>query len=131
MIDQTSGGTRAEFVGVGATNNAICISWITVKQQDDTQGGAWTGDIGASCGQVWYQQAEFAGYLGGEEAPQTADNQYFPRCTWLDNDQTADVLTASLKFRTLAYGSQAVDTVDKQKQCSSTVYGQDSGPLPS
>lgn len=68
-IDSYSSGSRADFAGIAGEDDAICISWITVKMYDGTTGGAWTGDIGYSCGQGWYTQTESAGVLKGTNTP--------------------------------------------------------------
>ncbi|XWX02407.1 hypothetical protein V2A60_010444 [Cordyceps javanica] len=122
-IDQDSGGTRAEYVGVSAAKDAVCISWITVKMHDETEGGSWTGDVGYQCGQHWYHQSESAGSIkeGGED--------YIPRCTWLDEDHTNDKPSAAMKFKTTAYGKEVKDTVKNSKGCDFTKWGPDNGPI--
>ncbi|KAJ8123415.1 hypothetical protein ONZ43_g635 [Nemania bipapillata] len=50
--EQTSGeqSTTTEFY---ATNDALCIAYITATMDDGTQWG-WTGDWGYTCGLNWY-----------------------------------------------------------------------------
>lgn len=91
---------------------------------DDTPGGAWTGDIGSECGQHWYEQTEMAGYLDKEQK-----KQYIPRCTWLDQDHTGDTPSAALKFKVTAYGENVTDVVDKGQGCKWTKFGPDNGPI--
>jgi hypothetical protein len=121
VIGQDTPGVRAEYVGLAAAKNAICIAWVTVSQYDGTQGGAWTGDIGYNCGQNWFEQAEFAGYID-KEAPQTDENRYVPRCTWLDEDHSENVPSVAMKFRTLAYADQVADIVNNEKACDATIW---------
>lgn len=44
----------------------------------------WFGDIGASCGQAW----EYGAVEKGGTEDGTA---YYPKCTWMDTDQGADI----------------------------------------
>lgn len=55
-LDQDSPGTQARYLSVTAADDAVCIAWISVKQNDGAEraGGSWTGDIGAGCGQTIY-----------------------------------------------------------------------------
>jgi hypothetical protein len=64
---------QSTYVGIANDDDATCISWITVEQRDNAPGGAWTGDIGASCGQRSYPGNQPAGYL-----PDGTD--YVPQC---------------------------------------------------
>lgn len=123
-IDSFSNGARAEYAGIAATDNAVCVAWITVKQFDGTAGGAWTGDIGYSCGQHWYENHEMAGYTDEEQK-----NEYIPKCTWLDADHTGDAPSAALKFYTPGYGEKVQDTIDNAKSCEYTLWGPDEGPI--
>jgi hypothetical protein len=72
-ISQSSAGVQSTYVGIANDDDATCISWITVEQRDNAPGGAWTGDIGASCGQRSYAGNQAAGYL-----PDGTD--YVPQC---------------------------------------------------
>lgn len=128
IIDSSSPGTRTEYLGLSGGKDAICIAWVTVLQHDGTQGGAWTGDVGAYCGQDFYPQAEFAGYFD-KNGPLNEANRFVPYCTWLDGDHSNDIANAALKFRTLAYGQGLIDTVKQGHQCGATIYGPDKGPL--
>ncbi|OAR01230.1 hypothetical protein LLEC1_00186 [Akanthomyces lecanii] len=76
---------------------------------DETEGGAWTGDIGYQCGKHWYHYSESAGSIkeGGED--------FIPRCTWLDEDHTNGKPSAAMKFKTTAYGKEVKDTLDKKR----------------
>ncbi|KFY35171.1 hypothetical protein V494_06143 [Pseudogymnoascus sp. VKM F-4513 (FW-928)] len=125
-IDSFSPGSRADYAGISVTDNALCVSWITVTQFDSTKGGAWTGDIGYNCGQNWYMQTESAGYIDPDANPKV---DYIPRCTWLDADHTGDVPSAALKFRTSAYGDDVQDTVDNNKGCDATLWGENMAPI--
>ncbi|KAK2616342.1 hypothetical protein QQS21_000776 [Conoideocrella luteorostrata] len=125
VIDSYSPGTRAEYVGVAADKNAVCIAWITVKMYDETKGGAWTGDIGYHCGQNWFEQKEKAGFIDKEQK-----KDYIPRCTWLDADHTKGVPSAAMKFYTPGYGSdKVVETKKNSKACDFTKWGPDNGPI--
>ncbi|KAI4675458.1 uncharacterized protein J4E84_010053 [Alternaria hordeiaustralica] len=121
-VDQGS-GRRAEYIGVSNNDDATCIAWISVNQADDTDGGAWTGDIGRHCGERWYNSRESAGNLKDSSKP------YVPACTWLDKDETNDIVNAALKFTTNAYASSVQEVADEEKTCDSTIYGGDSGPI--
>jgi hypothetical protein len=120
-VDQSVGGRRAGYISVSNDNDATCIAWITVQQFDGTTGGAWTGDIGYSCGQDWYNSVEPAGTLPD-------GSEYIPKCTWIDADHTNDIAIASLKFDVSAYGENVQDTVGNDA-CAATLYGPDSGPI--
>ncbi|KAL6886271.1 hypothetical protein HDV57DRAFT_526135 [Trichoderma longibrachiatum] len=123
QIDQMEGGARAEYVAVSATKNAICIAWITVAMKDETQGGAWTGDIGSECGQNWYYSAEKAGKI------KDSGEDYTPRCTWLDEDHSSDIRSASMKFAASAYGEDTESTLERKVMCHFTIWGPDNGPI--
>ncbi|GIZ45869.1 hypothetical protein CKM354_000901700 [Cercospora kikuchii] len=123
VIDQRVSGQQATFVSLAAGNDGICISWIAVGFVDDTEGGAWTGDIGKECGQRWTFGKESAGTIpnGGGE--------YVPHCTWLDSDFTDGTMSASMKFRTRAYGADVRATLEGGRACQSTIFGRDEGPI--
>jgi len=123
VIDQATPGKQADFVSVSNGDDGICIAWIAVSQFDDSGTGAWTGDIGKGCGADWYVGNQNAGTLPDGTA-------YRPNCAWLDGNHNNDIAEASLKFRTLAYGASAVDTVNSGRQCTSTIFGPDTGPIP-
>ncbi|KAK3180621.1 hypothetical protein K4F52_008087 [Lecanicillium sp. MT-2017a] len=122
IIDQDSGGTRSEYVGLAAANNALCIAWITVSQLDNTRGGAWTGDIGYNCGNDWYPSTEPAGKLDNGD-------RYIPYCSWLDADHSNDLPYAAMKFSTYSYGDGITDTNDNSRACDATIFGRDQGPI--
>lgn len=124
VIDSFSGGARAEYIGISVARDAVCVAWISVKQFDQTTGGAWTGDIGYECGQAWYANKEMAGYVDDDET-----EEYIPRCTWLDAALKEDTESASLKFDTTAYGKKVKDTVDNKDACKYTLWGEDDAPI--
>jgi hypothetical protein len=123
-VDQSVAGRRAGYISVANDNDATCIAWITVQQFDGTRGGAWTGDIGYSCGQAWYNSVEPAGQLKEEQG----GGEYIPKCTWLDGDHSNDIASAALKFDVAAYGENVVDTANNDA-CAPTIYGTDNGPI--
>lgn len=94
-----------------------------MAQYDGTYGGAWTGDIGANCGQAWYHNDDTAGYF-----KDTMDD-YYPACTWLDADHTGTTESASMKFKIASYGEGVTDTVNNADQCDATLWGPDKGPI--
>lgn len=102
----------------------MCIAWITVSQLDQSNNGAWLGDIGKACGHNWYVQKEEA----GEDKD---GNAHTPYCTWLDGDHNGGKGTpdASMKFKVHAYGKQVNDTIDNDFGCEATVWGEDKGPV--
>lgn len=124
IIDQHSPSTRAELVSIVAAKDAVCIAWVTVSMNDDTRGGAWTGDIGYHCGQSWYEQIETAGYLS-----ENSTIDYVPKCTWLDEDHSYGIKSAAMKFNTSAYGKKVVETMENAKACDYTLWKRDSGPI--
>lgn len=124
MIDSFSNGARAEYAGISVARDAVCVAWISVRQFDNTPGGAWTGDIGYECGQAWYANKEKAGYL---DEDQTED--YIPRCTWLDASLKEGTKSASMKFDTSAYGEKVKDTVNNKDACDYTLWGEDDAPI--
>lgn len=127
-VDQSTPGLRAEYIAVSNNNDATCIAWITVQQFDDTRGGAWTGDIGSSCGQASHYSEESAGKLKNDDGSYS-DTDYTPRCTWLDGDHTNDIESAALKFDVSAYGEDQVDVTLSNGACDATIYGPDNGPI--
>ena len=125
-VDQTVGGRRAGYINVSNNNDATCIAWISVKQDDESQGGAWTGDIGYGCGQAWYNSVEPAGRLEEKDG----GGEYVPKCTWIDGDHTNTIGNAALKFDVGAYYDENVrDTLDRGAQCDATIWGRDNGPI--
>lgn len=127
-VGQSVGGIRAEYIGLSGGDDAICIAWVTVNMKDSTVGGAWNGDIGYSCGQSWYAQAELAGYLD-KDGPRDESNEFRPHCSWLDGDHTNDIPSAAMKFETVAYGDSVTETNDKGTSCDATLWGEDTGPI--
>lgn len=123
-IDSFSSGSRADYIGVAADKNAVCISWISVTMFDETPGGAWTGDVGYQCGQNWYEQGEMAGYMDKDQK-----EEYIPKCTWLDADHSDGVPSAALKFKATAYGHDVSDVTKNGEGCKWTTYGPDNGPI--
>ncbi|UNI23727.1 hypothetical protein JDV02_009529 [Purpureocillium takamizusanense] len=124
VIDSVSGGTRAEYVGVAASTDGVCIAWVSVSQFDGTPGGAWTGDVGYYCGQPWYPSKEKAGFVDKD-----LSKPFIPRCTWLDKDHNNKIPRAALKFSVSGYGEDAVKTIDNSKACDRSLFGPDSGPI--
>lgn len=122
-VGQSSPGTQAEYVGVAVDKNAVCVAWVTVKQYDNTEGGAWTGDIGYNCDQHWYEQNQKAGKY------KDSDDDYVPKCTWLDADHTGDTPSAAIKFNVRAYGDKVEETYENSDACDQTVWGKDNGPI--
>lgn len=49
--------------------------------------------------------------------------------TWVDSDYTDGTVSASLKFRTSAYGENVQDTVGNNDHCAFTIFGKDDGPI--
>lgn len=47
----------------------------------------------------------------------------------MDADHTGDVPSAALKFRTVAYGKDVQGTVDNNKGCDATIWGEDNAPI--
>lgn len=123
-VDQSVAGRRAGYISVSNNDDATCIAWITVQQPDNTQGGAWTGDVGYQCGQRWYNSVEPAGRLKDEQG----GGEYVPKCTWIDANHSNDIASAALKFDVSAYGENVVDTANSDA-CAPTIYGADNGPL--
>ncbi|KAK5122729.1 hypothetical protein LTR85_003644 [Meristemomyces frigidus] len=121
-VAQSNPGRQGSYISLSNTNDAVCIAWVTVTQNDGTASGAWTGDIGYNCGQHWYYGNQNAGSLPD------GDN-YVPLCTWLDGDATNGIPSAAMKFTTLAYGSQVQDTLDNAEICSATIFSADTGPI--
>jgi hypothetical protein len=119
-IDQNVGGQRAEYVGLSAENDAVCVAWVTVSQFDDTRGSALTGDVGSQCGQNWYENVEIAGFFkdGGD---------YRPRCSWLDGDMSEGIPSAAMKFASSYYGEKTTDSVNDA--CGGAIWGADTGPI--
>lgn len=130
VVDQSEAGLRAGYIAISNNNDATCISWITVKQFDNSFGGAWTGDIGRACGQDWYPSVEPAGRYkkDGDGDKEYTGDEYVPACTWLDGDHTNDILSAALKFDTAAYGENVEDTIGNDA-CAFTLWGNDNGPI--
>ena len=107
-IDQATPCLRAEYIAISNDNDATCVAWITVKQFDNTRGGAWTGDIGSECGIASHHSEESAGKLRNDDGSDS-DVEYTPRCTWLDGNHTFDVTIAALKFDVSAYTENQVE----------------------
>ena len=130
IVDQSEAGRRAGYISISNNDDATCVAWITVKQYDDTFGGAWTGDIGKACGQSWYASVEPAGRqkAEGDGDDEFTGDEYVPACTWLDGDHTNDIESAALKFDTAAYGDNVQDTIGNDA-CAFTLWGNDNGPI--
>lgn len=124
VIDSLSGGGRAEYVGISVARDAVCVAWIGVKQFDQIAGGVWTGDIGYECGQAWYANKERAGYLDEDN-----EQDYLPRCTWLDASLKEGTKSASMKFDVSSYGEKVKDTMGSKAACNYTLWGEDDAPI--
>ncbi|KAF2999896.1 hypothetical protein E8E13_008461 [Curvularia kusanoi] len=134
IVDQSSeseAGRRASYISISNNDDATCIAWTTAKQFDESFGGAWTGDIGKSCGQSWYASVEPAGrYKADGDGPdESTGDEYVPACTWLDADHTNEIESAALKFDTGAYGESVQDAIDNGEGCTFTLWGSDNGPI--
>ncbi|KAI1311969.1 hypothetical protein F5Y03DRAFT_409128 [Xylaria venustula] len=66
-----------------ASNDAICIAYITAMMDQETTGYGWTGDWGYTCGLDWY--------LSGILLANTVGSKQSTRCTWIDGDHTNDI----------------------------------------
>ncbi|KAI5247358.1 hypothetical protein E4T42_06012 [Aureobasidium subglaciale] len=121
-VDQGNAGVQADYVSISNGNDATCIAWVSVSQFDSSPGGAWTGDIGYNCGDIWY--------YGNQLAGRNPDgSEYRPYCAWFDGDHTNGFQYASLKFTVRAYGEKASDTISQNKVCSASIFGADTGPI--
>ncbi|KAF7441483.1 hypothetical protein A1F99_142130 [Pyrenophora tritici-repentis] len=83
---------------------------------------AWTGDIGWYCGQKWYNSLNHAGRLLDSHL------YYFPKCTWVDADNTNYITAGALKFDTKAYGEDSIDTF-RGNVCKPTIFAQANEPI--
>ena len=127
-VDQATPGLRAEYIAISNKNDAACVAWITVKQFDDTYGGAWTGDIGSECEQASHYSEESAGKLKNDDGSDS-DTDYNSRCTWLDGDHTNDIAISALKFDVGAYAADKVEATLANGACDATIYRPDNGPI--
>ncbi|KAI2485079.1 hypothetical protein Ptr902_04019 [Pyrenophora tritici-repentis] len=110
------------YISVTSTTDATCISWISVTQIGDMPPTAWTGDIGWYCGQKWYNSLNHAGRLLDSHL------YYFPKCTWVDADNTNYITAGALKFDTKAYGEDSIDTF-RGNVCKPTIFAQANEPI--
>lgn len=125
-VDSVSPGVRGDLIGLSMSHNAVCVAWVSVKQEDGSDGGSWTGDIGADCGQHWYENGQLAGVK--EEDGEEVD--YYPRCTWFDGDHTNGIPSAAMKWRTRAYEEPNAEGVASAgRSCDYTRYSGDQGPI--
>lgn len=76
-VGQGSEGAQGAYISVANDNDGTCIAWVTVKQMDDTPGGAWTGDIGRECGERWFASIEQGGIYEDENGD---EQEYRPAC---------------------------------------------------
>ncbi|KAG9673041.1 hypothetical protein KCU99_g7548, partial [Aureobasidium melanogenum] len=121
-VDQKVPGSQGQYIGIQNSNDATCIAWITVQMHDNSVNGVWTGDIGRSCGQTWFESQEVAGKLDD-------GTLYYPSCTWLDGNHDNGIGSASLKFATYAYGSEFSHMTLEQGACASTIFAADEGEI--
>lgn len=91
------------------------------KMPDTGEDWVWTGDIGAACGQAWEYGATSKGKLDNGDP-------YFPRCTWMDTDQGADIeiggqpiTNRQMKINMMAYGGDAGDK-PLSYYCGATIF---------
>ncbi|KAH0366719.1 hypothetical protein KCU65_g5153, partial [Aureobasidium melanogenum] len=121
-VDQDVPGSQGQYIGIQNSNDATCIAWITVQMYDKSVNGVWTGDIGRFCGQTWFESQEVAGKLD-------VGSLYYPSCTWLDGNHDNGIGSASLKFATMAYGSELNHVTLEQGACASTIFAADEGEI--
>jgi hypothetical protein len=122
-LDQAVNGVQSKYVTIIGSNNAICLSWITLTNKDGAANAAWTGDVGFNCGQSWTWGNQVAGNLND------GSGSYSPRCTWLDADHTNDIKTGAMKINFLAYGEELKDTINSGTACDKTAFSADAGEI--
>jgi hypothetical protein len=115
-LDQKVGGIQTEYATIIGTNDAICISWITMKNLDGASDSAWTGDVAEQCGMSYHWGNDKAGTL------KDTGEDHRPYCAWLDADHTNGLTTGALKIYFSAYGQKLTDTIAKQTGCSNTKF---------
>ncbi|PGH19555.1 hypothetical protein AJ80_03891 [Polytolypa hystricis UAMH7299] len=122
-FDQAVNGVQSQFVSFIATDGAICISWITLKNRDGAADAAWTGDVGYGCGHSWNWGNQVAGRVKDTGEP------FKPRCIWLDGDHTNGIDTSGMKIDFFAYGEQLQDTLNTNTACSKTTFSDNTGQI--
>ncbi|KAI0164596.1 hypothetical protein GGR57DRAFT_514602 [Xylariaceae sp. FL1272] len=71
-----------------ATDDAVCIAYITEQSEQEDHKYGWTGDWGYTCGLKYYHSSHV--YIGDQKTP--------PRCTWIDADHTNDIEAAVISI---------------------------------
>ena len=79
-------GQQATWLQVCATNDGLCIPYITQTWSDGTERG-WLGDIGHLCNQSWYHSNIIVG-----------DEGHKPKCTWIDKDHSNGIENSALQL---------------------------------
>lgn len=110
-------------IGIISTGDAICLSWITLKNRDGASDSAWIGDIGKSCGQNWAWGNQEAGYV------QDTGERISPSCTLLDADHTNDIASGAMKINFSAYADNLIDAISSGRACSATSFSYGAGEI--
>lgn len=84
----------------------------------------WLGDVGASCGQAWEYGAIEKGTLDNGDP-------FYPKCTWMDTDQGADIefdqqpiTNRQIKINMMAYGGNSSERA-LTNSCGATIFSWD------
>lgn len=84
----------------------------------------WFGDVGASCGQAWEYGAVEKGTLDNGDP-------FYPKCTWMDTDQGADIefdqqliTNRQMKINMYAYGGNSTQR-PLPYLCGATIFSWD------
>lgn len=71
------GKKPTEYIAISnGGDDALCIAYIALTQPDGTK-KAWYGDMGKTCGAIWYPSLL-----------KTGDDDYQPSCVWIDHNQS-------------------------------------------
>ncbi|KFY09861.1 hypothetical protein V492_05317 [Pseudogymnoascus sp. VKM F-4246] len=122
-LDQDTDGIQSKYIGIIATGDAICISWITLKNRDGASDSAWIGDVGKSCGQDWAWGNQEAGYV------EETGERISPSCTWLDADHTNDIISGAMKINFSSYADNLDDAISSGRACSATSFSDNAGEI--
>ncbi|KAI1347143.1 hypothetical protein F5Y01DRAFT_330117 [Xylaria sp. FL0043] len=102
-----------------ATNDALCIAWITATMDMGSQWG-WTGDWGYICGLNWYPSGDPLQSADGSSANA-------PRCTWIDGDHSNNIKAAviGITWPDFVGTNNSMPTGDGKDKCGSSMRAWD------
>ncbi|KAL8882296.1 MAG: hypothetical protein Q9198_000684 [Flavoplaca austrocitrina] len=87
-LDDDVGKKPAEYISIAnGGDDALCIAYIAITQPDGREPAYWYPEMAMDCGAEWYPSQLKPG-----------DNDYTPKCIWIDRDRSNGLQFQGLGF---------------------------------